>query len=173
MKKSLLTSAAVLLAVAAFAQTTTAPATKTPLTATEKAQMKTMREDIRAKDKAKAEAKYDVSKGEYAKAKTEIADARADHKDIVADRKELKSEGVKHPEYKAVKEVKKANEVKVKADIKSLEAAKATEVADKKSGNLTGAQSEAATVKADRIELKKDIREARRDGVKHPIRRAR
>ena len=53
-----------------------------------------------------------------------------------------------------------------------IKTAKATEKADVKSGDLTAAKSEAATVKDDKKDLKKDIREAHRDGVKRHIHRA-
>jgi len=41
-----------------------------------------------------------------------------------------------------------------------------------KAGDITAAQADQKDLKATRKDLKKDIREARRDGVKHPVHRA-
>src|SRR5471030_603954 len=101
MKKLSLMVTGILFSVAALAQTTT-----TPTTPAEKAQMKDLRQDVRAYDNQKADAKAAINKGDLATAKTDLANAKADKADIKADASTLKSEGVKHPVKVADKQVK-------------------------------------------------------------------
>jgi len=173
MKTLGLLAAGVLISAATFAQTTTTPSTATPTTRTpaEQGQMKDMRQDIRAYDNEKADAKAAINKGDFAAAKTDIAAAKTDRTDIKADAATLKSEGVEHPVALADKQVKTIDKKEIKTTETNLTDAKKAEQADVKSGNITGAQAEQKDIKADRKDLKADIREARRDGVKHPAHR--
>jgi hypothetical protein len=161
--------AAGLLASAAFAQTTAPATSKTP---EEKAQMKDMRHDIRAYNKEKGEAKHAINKGNLAAAKTDLAAAKTDKQDIKADAKVLKSEGVDHPVKLANKQVKKVDEKAVKTDLKDIHADKVAERKAVKAGDIATAKADKKEIKADKKDLKREIREARRDGIKHPVRRA-
>jgi len=178
MKKLSLLSVAVLLTAIASAQTTTtAPATTAPVTTTttptEKTQMQDLRKDIRAYDNKKAEAKKAISVGNLAVAKTDLAAAKVDKQGIIADAKVLKGEGIAHPVLLADKQVKKIDTKDIKSDITGIKADKVAEQQAIKAGNITAAQADQKDIKADRKDLKKDIKEARRDGIKHPVRRAR
>jgi hypothetical protein len=175
MKKILLIAVAALFSGAAFAQTTT-PVAATPAdtrTPTEKAQMKDLRQDERAYDNKKAEAKHAINKGYIAAAKTDLAAEKADKQDIKADAKTLKSEGVKHPVKLAAKQIKRGDEKGVRTEIAAVKTERVDEQKAVKAGDITAAQADQKALRADRADLKKDIREARRDGIKHPIRRAR
>jgi len=173
MKKIGLLAFAVMFSAAAFAQTTTlATTTAATTTPTEKAQMKDLRKDVRAYDNKKAEAKAEIKKGNLTAAQTDLAVAKTDKADIKTDAKTLKSEGVAHPVKLATKEVKKADVKKVEVTKTDLKAAKATEQADVKAGNITGAQAAQAAAATDKKDLKKDIREAHRDGVKRHLHKA-
>jgi hypothetical protein len=181
MKKTLMMMAVVLFTSAAFAQTTAPAATTTTTTTTtptktltpaEKAQMKTLRQDVRAYDKEKAAAKTAIKDGNMTAAKADLTAAKADKAAIATQRTELKSEGLIHPEDRAIKEVKHNDEKAVRTELGDIKTAKATEQADIKAGDPAAATTEKADIKADKAQLKKDIREARRDGIKHPIRRA-
>jgi hypothetical protein len=168
MKKLGLLVVAATFSAASFAQTTT-PATTTP---TEKTQMKDLRKDVRAYDNKKAEAKAQIKKGNLTAAQTDLAAAKTDKADIKTDAKTLKSEGVAHPVKLATKEVKKADVKKVEVAKTDLKTAKTTEQTDVKAGNITGAQAAQAAAKADKKDLRKDIREAKRDGVKRHLHKA-
>ncbi len=174
MKKLGLAAIAILFAAATFAQTTTTPVTTTPTprTPAEKAQMKDLRQDIRTLDKDKAEAKTEINKGDFADAKTDITNAQTVRTDIKADATTLKSEGIATPVKTADKQVKAIDEKAVKTTITDIHADKVSEQADVKAGNIKAAQAEQADIKADRKALKADIKQARRDGIKHPVRRA-
>ena len=164
---------AVLFAAAAFAQTSTPAAVSTkPVTPAEKAQMKTMRQDVRKRDDDKAAAKKAINHGNLVAAKTDVEAAKTEKTAIAADRKDLKSEGVTHPEKLAAKEVKKTDEKAVKTEVKDVKEAKTAEKADAKAGDKTAAATEKTDVKTDKKDLKKDIKDAKKDGIKHPLRRA-
>ncbi len=173
MKKLGLLVVAAMFSAASFAQTTT-PATTTSAatTPTEKTQMKDLRKEVRAYDNKKAEAKAQIKKGNLTAAQTDLAAAKTDKADIKTDAKTLKSEGVAHPVKLATKEVKKADVKKVEATKADLKTAKATEQTDVKAGNITGAQAAQAAAAADKKDLKKDIHEAKRDGVKRHLHKA-
>jgi len=172
MKNGGLLSIAVLFSAAAFAQTTpSTPASTTP-TPEVKAQMKDLRKDVRAYDNKKAEVKSDINKGDLAAAKTDLAAAKADKQDIKADAKTLKSEGVKHPVKLADKEIKKVDEKIVKTDLKDIKADKKDLKQDVKANDIADAKKDIKDLKADKKDLKQDVRQAKRDGIRHPIRRA-
>ncbi len=92
MKKLVFTAIAALFTVATFAQTTPAATTPTiaPATTTvEKTQMKDLRQDVRAYDNKKAEAKHAINKGNLTAAQTDLAAAKVDKQDIKADAKNI------------------------------------------------------------------------------------
>ncbi|WP_461453303.1 hypothetical protein [Mucilaginibacter sp.] len=170
MKKIVLLAVAAMFSAAAFAQTT--PATITSTTPPVKTQMKDLRQDVRAYDNKKAEAKAEINKGNLAAAKTDLAAAKVDKADIKADKATLKSEGIAHPVKLATKEVKIADVKKVVTAKADLKADRATEQADVKAGNITGAQAAQAAAATEKKDLKRDIREAHRDGVKRHLHKA-
>lgn len=107
MKKQILTAAAILFAVAAFAQTP--QQTATAANGDRKNDMKDMRHDIRDKRHDERLRRYELKHHDYAEAKKETKDIRADNKDIRGDAKDLKGDGIKHPVKRADRQIYRRN----------------------------------------------------------------
>lgn len=107
MKKQILTAAAVLFAVAAFAQAPRQTSAAAPRD--KRNDMKDMRHDIRDKRHDQRLRHYELKHHDYAEAKKETKDIRADNKDIHGDTKDLKRDGVKHPVKRADRQINRRN----------------------------------------------------------------
>lgn len=102
MKKVILTTLAGIFAVGVFAQSTTP---QTP----QKEQMKNLRQDTRDVRADKRAKNYDLNHGKYKAAKEENKNIRATNKGRSADIKDLKSDGVKHPQKRADRQIHRQN----------------------------------------------------------------
>ena len=171
MKKLSLLVIALMASASSFAQTSTPVTTTTTPNPAIQAQMKDLRHDERAYNKEKAQVKQDISKGDLTAAKAGIAVLKTDKSEIGADAKALKAEGVKTPVQTAAKQIRKTDETTISKEIKTIKADKAIEKTDIKNGDQAAAKTELAAIKAARKDLRKDIRAARRDGIRHPLHR--
>jgi hypothetical protein len=104
MKKVTLFFLATLFAFAAFAQTSA-----TPQQQDNKQGMKDLRKDTRDIRHDKRVRKYDVNHGKKMKAMKATKDIKADKKDRRGDVKDLKTDGVKHPQKRADRQIRRQN----------------------------------------------------------------
>lgn len=103
MKKSIIVAALFLATTIGMnAQTQPAPV---------KEGMKEMRHDVKQKRQDKRERKEALATGNQAAAQAEKKEIRSDKKEINADRKDLKAQGVKHPEKKAKKQIRRKKQL--------------------------------------------------------------
>lgn len=157
-----------LFAAVTFAQTTTTTTTvvqgdKTKITLVENTQMKELDSCIRKYNSEKAIAKHAIIKGEFKTSKTDYAIADTDKKHIKAIAARLKSEGVHHPLKLAHKEIEKADQRLIIADVKIIRADKLAKQKALKAGDSTGIKVAENNLIADKNNLKKDIRETSHD----------
>jgi hypothetical protein len=172
MKKVILTTAAMLFVAITFAQTKS-PATiiaqdsQTKATPSVDSQMKELDNCIRNYNSEKTLAKRALIKGEFKTSKTDYAIADADKKYIKAMAAQLKIEGVHHPLRLAHKEISKADNKMIVADIKTIKADKLAKQKALKIGDSTAVKAAETNLIADKSTFKKDINEASHDQTKH------
>jgi hypothetical protein len=179
MKKVGLMAIAMLFAAATFAQTTTpavtstqteptgAHAEKTKITPGENTQLKKLDSCIRNYNSEKAIAKQAMIRGEFKASKAGYAMADTDKKYIKAMAAQLKNEGVRHPLRLAHKEIKRADNKLIIADIKTIKADKLAKQKALNAGDSTAVKVTESNLIADKNNLKKDIKEASHDEPKH------
>jgi len=154
-------------AAATFAQTTpttiVAQGAKTKITPVENTRMKELDSCIRNYNSEKAIAKHAMIKGEFKISKADYVIADTDKKHIKAIAAQFKSEGVRHPLRLAHKEIKKADQKLIVADVKIIKADKLAKQRALKAGDSTAVKVAENNLIADKNNLKKDIRETSHD----------
>jgi len=166
MKKAGLTAAAMFFAAASFAQTPTttiAQSDKTNIAPVENTRMKELDSCIRKYNSEKNMAKHAMIRGDFKTSKADYARADTDKKHYKAIAAELKSEGVSHPIRLALKEIKKADQRLIIADVKTIKSDKLAKQKALKAGDSTAVKAAENNLIADKINLKKDIRESSHD----------
>lgn len=166
MKKTLPFTAALLLFTASSFAQTAAPVTDTARSAV-KAQMDELCRNIKLYNNQHAEANEVMVKGNFTASKAGFAAADNIKQTIKAETAALKSEGVKNPAHLAHKAIKKADQKAIAADVNNVLAAKKAVKAALKAGNTTEVLADENNVKATKDILRKDIKEAKRDGNRH------
>ena len=159
-------------ASATFAQTAntvTTPPINPEKEAVKKAQMNELCNDIRAYHNKRVEAKLAFIKRDFASAKADFADAKLTKQAIKKNAEILKTEGVENPTRLAHEEVKKIIERNIEADVKAIMIDKKAEKAALKNGNTNIADAERIAIATDKKELRKDIKESKRNSGWHLV----
>lgn len=159
MKKAGLMAVAMFSAAATFAQAKN--------TTRDNPKMTGLDSCIRAYNNEKALAKQAIIKGEWKTSKADYATAHADKKHIKALAAQLRSEGVRHPLILARKEIRKADNKMIVADVKAVKADKLAKQKAVSAGDSMAVQTTKNNLLVDKNELRKDIRSANRDEMKH------
>jgi hypothetical protein len=164
-KTGLLITSLALFTTGSVAQTVT-PSVDTTRNAV-KEQMAELCNNIRQYNNQRAEAQEALIKGNFAISKADFAFADSIKQVIKSKEEALKNQGVANSRHLAHKEIKKADEKVIAADVSTVLAAKKTEKAAVKAGNTTAAMADEANVKAAKNILRKDIKQAKRDSRWH------
>jgi len=169
MKTPALLALALFFAAASFAQTrpTAAQADTTKITPATTTQMQQLDSCIRHHNAEKAMAKRGMVKGDFKRSKAGYAIAGADKKNIKAMAAQLKSEGVHHPLKLARKQIKRADNKMIIADIKTIKADKLAKQQALRTGDTTAVKLAQTNLFADKAKFKKDIHDASQDDTKH------
>ncbi|WP_259066879.1 hypothetical protein HDF24_21040 [Mucilaginibacter sp. X4EP1] len=179
MKKLGLIAAAMFFAAATFAQTTTSATTSAQtestakqgdnakLTPEENTKMKELDSCVRNYNREKAAAKRAMVKGDFKTSKADYAIADADKKNMKAMAAQLKNEGVRRPLMLARKQIKKADNKMIMADIKTVKADKLAKQKALSAGDSTALKLAENNLLADKNNLKKDIKDTSHDDTKH------
>ena len=165
MKKLLSFAIGSLFAGAAIAQSTSV--TTSDKTPAGQVQMTALCKRIQDYNTKKAEARRALVRADFATAKIDFADAAVMKKQIKADAAVLVNEGVSRPIRLAHKEIKKADNLKIMADIKTIQADKIANKAAVKAGDAAMARCEQTAIATDKKVLRQDIKAAKRDAGWH------
>ena len=169
MKTPALLALALFFATASFAQTrpTAALTDTTKITPAITAQMRQLDSCIRHHNIEKSMAKKAMVKGDFKRYNADYAIVDADKKNIKTLAAQLKSEGVQHPLKLARKQIKRADNQVIMADIKTIKADKLNKRLALSTGDTTAIKLAQANLLADKAKFKKDINTASHDDTKH------